>query len=163
MSKKSEEALNALIKPIRNWLKGNNKRNALVILSEPRAKTHLVLATNTTGNDMIPDMGLIVGMEPQLTDVLLMIHDFAMDIEPATPHEPDWEDTIDFTASSSGRPDPEDDTPAENSYSRQAVGAPSVNQQSVCDGESVGQGDNSYERRGCESYRALAQAQPISR
>lgn len=104
MSKKSEEALNALIKPIRNWLKGNNKRNALVILSEPRAKTHLVLATNTTGNDMIPDMGLIVGMEPQLTDVLLMIHDFAMDIEPLQEPVTDWEDTINYTASSSGRP-----------------------------------------------------------
>lgn len=26
MSKKSEEALNALIQPIRDWLKGNNKR-----------------------------------------------------------------------------------------------------------------------------------------
>ena len=105
MSKKNEEALNALIKPIRKWLAGNNKRNALVILSEPRGTTHLVLATNTTGNDMIPDMGLIVGMEPQLTDVLLIIHDIAMDIEPVTPHEPDWEDTIDYTASSSGRPE----------------------------------------------------------
>ena len=105
MSKKNEEALNALIKPIRDWLKGNNKRNALVILSEPRAKTQLVLATNTTGKDMIPDIGMIVGMEPQLTDVLLMIHDFAMDIEPVTPHEPDWEDTIDYTASSTGRPE----------------------------------------------------------
>ena len=105
MSKKKEEALNALIKPIRKWLAGNNKRNALVILSEPRAKTQLVLATNTTGNDMIPDMGMIVGMEPQLTDVLLMIHDFAMDIEPVESNEPDWEDTIDYTASSSGRPE----------------------------------------------------------
>ena len=113
MSKKSEEALNALIKPIRKWLAGNNKRNALVILSEPRAKTQLVLATNTTGNDMIPDMGMIVGMEPQLTDVLLMIHDFAMDIEPLQEPVTDWEDTIDFTASSSGRPDPEDDAPAD--------------------------------------------------
>ena len=113
MSKKKEEALNALIKPIRKWLAGDEHRNALVILSEPKASTHLVLATNTTGNDMIPDMGLIVGMEPQLQDVLLMIHDFAMDIEPVTPHEPDLEDTIDFTASSSGRPDPEDDAPAD--------------------------------------------------
>lgn len=103
MSKKSEEALNALIKPIRKWLAGNNKRNALVILSEPRAKTQLVLATNTTGNDMIPDMGMIVGMEPQLQDVLLMIHDFAMDIEPLQEPVTDWEDTIDYTASSSGR------------------------------------------------------------
>ena len=120
----NEKRLNNLIKPIRKWLAGNNKRNALVILSEPRAKTQLVLATNTTGNDMIPDMGMIVGMEPQLTDVLLMIHDFAMDIEPVTPHEPDWEDTIDFTASSSGRPDTEEYSPAENSYSRQAVGPP---------------------------------------
>lgn len=104
MSKKSEEALNALIKPIRKWLAGNNKRNALVILSEPRAKTQLVLATNTTGNDMIPDMGMIVGMEPQLQDVLLMIHDFAMDMEPLQEPVTDWEDTIDYTASSSGRP-----------------------------------------------------------
>lgn len=69
MSKKKEEALNALVQPIRDWLKGNEKRNALVILSEPRAKVQLVLVTNTTGNDMIPDMGMIVGMEPQLTDV----------------------------------------------------------------------------------------------
>ena len=109
----SEKRLNNLIKPIRKWLAGNNKRNALVILSEPRAKTQLVLATNTTGNDMIPDMGMIVGMEPQLTDVLLMIHDFAMDIEPLQEPVTDWEDTIDFTASSSGRPDPEDDAPAD--------------------------------------------------
>jgi len=112
MSKKSEEALNALIQPIRDWLKGNNKRNALVILSEPRAKTQLVLATNTTGEDMIPDIGMVVGMEPQLTDVLLMIHDFAMDIEPLQEPVTDWEDTIDYTASSSGRPI-EDDSPAE--------------------------------------------------
>ena len=84
---------------------GDEHRNALVILSEPKASTHLVFATKTTGNDMIPDMGMIVGMEPQLQDVLLMIHDFAMDIEPVTPHEPDWEDTIDYTASSSGRPE----------------------------------------------------------
>jgi len=109
----NEKRLNNLIKPIRKWLAGNNKRNALVILSEPRAKTQLVLATNTTGNDMIPDMGMIVGMEPQLTDVLLMIHDFAMDIEPLQEPVTDWEDTIDFTASSSGRPDPEDDAPAD--------------------------------------------------
>ena len=101
----NEKRLNNLIKPIRKWLAGDKHRNALVILSEPRAKTQLVLATNTTGNDMIPDMGMIVGMEPQLQDVLLMIHDFAMDIEPVTHHEPDWEDTIDFTASSSGRPE----------------------------------------------------------
>ena len=49
----------------------------------------------------------------QLTDVLLIIHDFAMDIEPVTPNEPDWEGTIDFTASSSGRPDPEEYSPAD--------------------------------------------------
>ncbi len=49
MSKKKEEALNALIQPIRDWLKTNDKRNALVILSEPRSTAHLVLATNTTG------------------------------------------------------------------------------------------------------------------
>lgn len=104
MSKKKEEALNALIKPIRKWLAGDEHRNALVILSEPKASTHLVLATSTTGNDMIPDMGLIVGMEPQLTDVLLMIHDFAMDMEPLQEPVADWEDTIDYTASSSGRP-----------------------------------------------------------
>jgi len=103
----NEKRLNNLIKPIRKWLAGNEHRNALVILSEPKASTHLVLATNTTGNDMIPDMGLIVGMEPQLTDVFLMIHDFAMDIEPATPHEPDWEDTIDFTASCNDVPQPD--------------------------------------------------------
>lgn len=97
---KKEEALNELIKPIREWLSGDNKRNALVILSEPRATTQLVLATNTTGDDMIPDIGMIVGMEPQLTDVLLMIHDFAMDIEPLQEPVTDWEDTIDYTATS---------------------------------------------------------------
>lgn len=101
----NEKRLNNLIKPIRKWLAGDEHRNALVILSEPKASTHLVLATNTTGNDMIPDMGLIVGMEPQLTDVLLMIHDFAMDIEPLQDPVTDWEDTIDYTASSSGRPE----------------------------------------------------------
>ena len=105
MSKKKEEALNALIKPIRKWLAGNNKRNALVILSEPRAKTQLVLATNTTGKDMIPDIGMIVGMEPQLCDTLSLILDEAMYIEPVASNEPDWEDTIDYTASSSGRPE----------------------------------------------------------
>ena len=109
----NEKRLNNLIKPIRKWLAGDQHRNALVILSESKASTHLVLATNTTGNDMIPDMGMIVGMEPQLTDVLLMIHDFAMDIEPLQEPVTDWEDTIDFTASSSGRPDPEDDAPAD--------------------------------------------------
>ena len=109
----NEKRLNNLIKPIRKWLAGDEHRNALVILSEPKASTHLVLATNTTGNDMIPDMGMIVGMEPQLTDVLLMIHDIAMDIEPLQEPVTDWEDTIDFTASSSGRPDPEDDAPAD--------------------------------------------------
>ena len=101
---KYEQKLNDLIKPIREWLAGNEHRNALVILSEPKATTHLVLATNTTGEEMIPDMGLIVGMEPQLTDVLLMIHDFAMDIEPLQEPVTDWEDTINYTASSSGRP-----------------------------------------------------------
>ena len=105
MSKKKEEALNALIKPIRKWLAGNNKRNALVILSEPRAKTQLVLATNTTGKDMIPDIGMIVGMEPQLCDTLSLILDESMHIEPVESNEPDWEDTIDYTASSSGRPE----------------------------------------------------------
>ncbi len=105
MSKKSEEALNALIKPIRKWLTGDKHRNALVILSEPRAKTQLVLATNTTGEDMVPDMGMIVGMEPQLNDVMGLILGMAMDIEPVTEHEADWEDTIDYTASSSGRPE----------------------------------------------------------
>lgn len=105
MSKKKEQALNALIKPIRKWLAGNNKRNALVILSEPRGTHHLVLATNTTGNDMIPDMGMIVGMEPQLCDTLSLILDEAMYIEPVESNEPDWEDTIDYTASSSGRPE----------------------------------------------------------
>ena len=99
MSKKKEEALNALIQPIRNWLKGNNKRNALVILSEPRAKSHLVLATNTTGEEMIPDMGLIVGMEPQLTDVLSLIVGEAMEVKPMQEPETDWSDTINFTAS----------------------------------------------------------------
>lgn len=111
MSKKKEEALNALIKPIRKWLAGNNKRNALVILSEPRAKSHLVLATNTTGEDMIPDIGMIVGMEPQLCDTLSLILDEAMYLEPIKTNEPDWEDTIDYTASSSGRPVPDDDAP----------------------------------------------------
>ena len=101
---RKQEQLNDLIKPIRHWLKADSKRNALVILSEPRGTHHLVLATNTTGNDMIPDMGMIVGMEPQLTDVLLMIHDFAMDMEPLQEPETDWDDTIDYTASSSGRP-----------------------------------------------------------
>ena len=105
MGKKKEEALNALIKPIRKWLAGNNKRNALVILSEPRAKTQLVLATNTTGKDMIPDIGMIVGMEPQLCDTLSLILDESMHIEPVETNEPDWEDTIDYTASSSGRPE----------------------------------------------------------
>lgn len=103
---RKQEQLNDLIKPIRHWLKGNPKRNALIILSEPRGTNHLVLATNTTGNDMIPDIGMIVGMEPQLQDVLLMIHDFAMDMEPLQEPVTDWEDTIDYTASSSGRPEP---------------------------------------------------------
>ena len=106
---RSQEHLNDLIKPIRLWLKGDPKRNALIILSEPRGTHHLVLATNTTGNDMIPDMGMIVGMEPQLQDVLLMIHDFAMEMEPLQEPVTDWEDTIDYTASSSGRPFDYDD------------------------------------------------------
>ena len=101
----NEKRLNNLIKPIRKWLAGNNKRNALVILSEPRAKTQLVLATNTTGKDMIPDIGMIVGMEPQLCDTLSLILDESMHIEPVESNEPDWEDTIDYTASSSGRPE----------------------------------------------------------
>lgn len=129
MSKKKEEALNALIKPIRKWLAGDEHRNALVILSEPKASTHLVLATNTTGNDMIPDIGLIVGMEPQLTDVLSLIVGEAMEVKPMQEPEADWEDTIDFTASCGDVP--QSDTPAENSYSRQAVGAPSVNHEEV--------------------------------
>ena len=74
MSKKKEQALNALIQPIRKWLAGNNKRNALVILS-------------------------------QLCDTLSLILDESMHIEPVETNEPDWEDTIDYTASSSGRPE----------------------------------------------------------
>ena len=102
---KQEEALNALVQPIRNWLAGDEGRNALVILSEPRGTTHLALATNTTGGEMIPDIGLIVGMEPQLCDVLQLIVDEAMRIEPVEPTEPDWVDTIDYTATSTGRPE----------------------------------------------------------
>ena len=109
----NEKRLNNLIKPIRKWLAGDEHRNALVILSELKASTHLVLATKTTGNDMIPDMGLIVGMEPQLTDVLSLIVGEAMEVKPMQEPEADWEDTIDYTASSSGRPDPEDDAPAD--------------------------------------------------
>lgn len=45
----NEKRLNNLIKPIRKWLAGDEHRNALLILSEPKASTHLVLATNTTG------------------------------------------------------------------------------------------------------------------
>ena len=101
----NEKRLNNLIKPIRKWLAGDEHRNALVILTEPKASTHLVLATNTTGNDMIPDMGLIVGMEPQLTDVLSLIVGEAMEVKPMQEQEADWEDTINFTASSSGRPE----------------------------------------------------------
>ena len=104
----NEKRLNNLIKPIRKWLAGDQHRNALIILTEPKASTHLVLATNTTGNDMIPDMGLIVGMEPQLTDVLSLIVGEAMEVKPMQEPEANWEDTIDFTASSSGRPDPEE-------------------------------------------------------
>lgn len=99
-----EERLNSLIQPIRDWLKENKKRNALVILSEPRAKTQLVLATNTTGKDMIPDIGMIVGMEPQLQDTLLLLLDEASYITPVKTAEPTREDTIDYTASSDGRP-----------------------------------------------------------
>ena len=95
----NEKRLNNLIKPIRKWLAGNEHRNALVILSEPKASTHLVLATNTTENDMIPDMGLIVGMEPQLTDVLSLIVGEAMEVKPMQDPPTDWEDTINFTAS----------------------------------------------------------------
>ena len=62
---------------------------------------------------MIPDIGMIVGMEPQLCDTLSLILDESMHIEPVESNEPDWEDTLDFTASSSGRPDPEDDAPAD--------------------------------------------------
>ena len=101
---KNEEALNELITPIREWLSGDKKRNALVILSEPRATTQLVLATNTTGDDMIPDIAMIVGMEPQLQDTLALIVGEASYIEPITPQDADWEDTIDYTASSDGRP-----------------------------------------------------------
>ena len=97
---KQEKALTALIKPIRKWLAGNEHRNALVILSEPKATTHLVLATNTTGEEMIPDMGLIIGMEPQLCDTMQLIVDEAMGVTPAQPVEADWWDTIDYTATS---------------------------------------------------------------
>lgn len=107
----NEKRLNNLIKPIRKWLAGDKHRNALVILSEPKASTHLVLATNTTGYDMIPDMGLIVGMEPQLTDVLSLIVGEAMEVKPMQEPEADWEDTIDFTASCGDVP--QSDTPAD--------------------------------------------------
>ena len=96
----SERKLNDLIMPIREWLAGNEHRNALVILSEPKATTHLVLATNTTGEEMIPDMGLIIGMEPQLCDTMQLIVDEALGVTPAQPVEPDWWDTIDYTATS---------------------------------------------------------------
>ena len=99
VDKKKEKALEALTKPIRKWLQGNEKRNALVILSEPHAEHHLVLATNTTGEEMIPDMGLIIGMEPQLCDTMQLIVDEAMGVEPAQPVETDWRDTIHFTSS----------------------------------------------------------------
>ena len=107
----NEKRLNNLIKPIRKWLAGDQHRNALIILTEPKASTHLVLATNTTGNDMIPDMGLIVGMEPQLTDVLSLIVGEAMEVKPMQEPEADWEDTIDFTASCGDVP--QSDTPAD--------------------------------------------------
>lgn len=97
---KNEQKLNDLIKPIREWLAGNEHRNALVILSEPKATTHLVLATNTTGEEMIPDMGLIIGMEPQLCDTMQLIVDEALGVTPAQPVEADWWDTIDYTAMS---------------------------------------------------------------
>ena len=96
----NEKRLNNLIKPIREWLAGNEHRNALIILSEPKATTHLVLATNTTGEEMIPDMGLIIGMEPQLCDTMQLIVDEAMGVTPAQPIEADWRDTIDYTATS---------------------------------------------------------------
>ena len=96
----NEKRLNNLIKPIREWLAGNEHRNALVILSEPKATTHLVLATNTTGEEMIPDMGLIIGMEPQLCDTMQLIVDEAMGVTLAQPVEADWWDTIDYTATS---------------------------------------------------------------
>ena len=104
---RKQEELNDLIKPIRHWLKGDPKRNALIILSEPRGTHHLVLATNTTGNDMIPDMGMIVGMEPQLTDVLSLIVGEAMEVKPMQDPPTDWEDTINFTASCGDVPQPD--------------------------------------------------------
>lgn len=107
----NEKRLNNLIKPIRKWLAGEQHRNALIILTEPKASTHLVLATNTTGNDMIPDIGLIVGMEPQLADVLSLIVGEAMEVKPMQELEADWEDTIDFTASCGDVP--QSDTPAD--------------------------------------------------
>ena len=79
-------------------------RNALVIFSEPRATTQLVLATSTTGDDMIPDIGMIVGMEPQLQDTLSLIIGESFNTTPIKVAEPDWVDTIDYTASSDGRP-----------------------------------------------------------
>lgn len=99
-NEEKEQKLNDLIKPIREWLAGNEHRNALVILSEPKATTHLVLATNTTGEEMIPDMGLIVGMEPQLCDTMQLIVDEALGVTPTQPVEVDWCDTIDYTATS---------------------------------------------------------------
>ena len=95
---KNEEALNELIKPIREWLAGNEHRNALVILSEPKAEMHLVLVTNTTSDEMFADMGMIVGMEPQLSDTFLLVHEEAMGVKPITPHEANWVDTIDYMA-----------------------------------------------------------------
>ena len=99
-NEEKEQKLNDLIKPIREWLVGNEHRNALVILSEPKATTHLVLATNTTGEEMIPDMGLIIGMEPQLCDTMQLIVDEALGVTPAQPVEPAWWATIDYTATS---------------------------------------------------------------
>ena len=99
-----EKRLNRLIKPIRKWLAGNQHRNALVILSEPDASTHLVLATNTTGDEMIPDMALIVGMEAQLTDVMALIVEEAINVKPLQAPPADWADTISFTASCGGFP-----------------------------------------------------------
>ncbi len=94
----NEKRLNDVVKPIRKWLAGDEHRNALVILSEPKASTHLVLATNTTGNEMIPDIGLIVGMEPQLTVVMTLILGEALGVKPLQEMEMEKRDTINYTA-----------------------------------------------------------------
>ena len=101
----NEKRLNNLIKPIRKWLAGDQHRNALVILSESKASTHLVLATNTTGEEMIQDMGLIVGMEAQLTDVMTLIVDEAIEVKPMQEPPADWYDTINFTATCADVPE----------------------------------------------------------